>query len=517
MINNGRYYLRCRVCSSFIVLMMVLIVSGCVSNVDHRVSPAPDQPWVPRDEDKTALWSLAGSDDSQPTPTHVIPDFSIPENPARAQFRQNEFIDSEQRYGLPELIDLAQRTNPETRAAWQRARQAAIAVGMVESTYLPFIAASVVGGSQTVTVPLPEIFGQRHIDNTEQGSAQILSLQWLLFDFGQRKALTMEGQQVAVAANILFNGTHQKLIFDVSQAYYGYGAAIQRRSFAEEALHNAQDIQAAVAARADQGLATTMDVAQARQAVAQAKFRRIQAIGDERTAYYHLLAIVGVNSELNVDAANITQHPLPKPIDTPMDRLIQQALSQRPDVAASYAALQASKAGVDAAQAGYLPKVYLGASASWGSGNFDISGLPSISQQGSGNSVLLGITVPIYDGGLRSARVTEAKSRFEAAEDEFQRVQNAAVAEIIAAHNALRTAHEAYHAATELVAAASITYEAAIAAYRNDIGTIDAITVADTALLDARQVQGDAHVATLISSVNLAFIMGKLTSRESLL
>ncbi|HGS4463486.1 TPA: hypothetical protein ACMDOB_003373, partial [Vibrio metschnikovii] len=76
-----------------------------------------------------------------PTPTHVIPDFSIPENPARAQFRQNEFIDSEQRYGLPELIDLAQRTNPETRAAWQRARQAAIAVGMVESTYLPFIAA----------------------------------------------------------------------------------------------------------------------------------------------------------------------------------------------------------------------------------------------------------------------------------------------------------------------------------------------------------------------------------------
>ncbi|MGT0150599.1 hypothetical protein ACT691_18945 [Vibrio metschnikovii] len=32
-------------------------------------------------------------------------------------------------------------------------------------------------------------------------------------------------------------------------------------------------------------------------------------------------------------------------------------------------------------------------------------------------------------------------------------------------------AHEAYHAATELVTAASITYEAAIAAYRNDIGS----------------------------------------------
>ncbi|MGT0150598.1 TolC family protein [Vibrio metschnikovii] len=61
----------------------------------------------------------------------------------------------------------------------------------------------------------------------------------------------------------------------------------------------------------------------------------------------------------------------------------------------SYAALQASKAGVDAAQAGYLPKAYLSASASWGSGNFDISGLPSISQQDLGTVFSLGITVPI--------------------------------------------------------------------------------------------------------------------------
>src|SRR5262249_12568780 len=41
----------------------------------------------------------------------------------------------EQRYTLAELIDLAQRTNPETRVAWERARQAAAAVGLVASEY----------------------------------------------------------------------------------------------------------------------------------------------------------------------------------------------------------------------------------------------------------------------------------------------------------------------------------------------------------------------------------------------
>src|SRR6185436_10760503 len=35
-------------------------------------------------------------------------------------------IDPGKTYGLGELIDVAQRTNPETRVAWEHARQAAI-------------------------------------------------------------------------------------------------------------------------------------------------------------------------------------------------------------------------------------------------------------------------------------------------------------------------------------------------------------------------------------------------------
>jgi outer membrane protein TolC len=45
-------------------------------------------------------------------------------------------------YSLAELIDIAERNNPETRVAWERARQAAAAVGLSESAYYPFLAAS---------------------------------------------------------------------------------------------------------------------------------------------------------------------------------------------------------------------------------------------------------------------------------------------------------------------------------------------------------------------------------------
>src|SRR5215470_8734320 len=61
----------------------------------------------------------------------------------------------EQRYTLAELIDLAQRTNPETRVAWERARQAAAAVGLVASEYYPVLALSASLGASRVTFPIP--------------------------------------------------------------------------------------------------------------------------------------------------------------------------------------------------------------------------------------------------------------------------------------------------------------------------------------------------------------------------
>jgi outer membrane protein TolC len=184
-------------------------------------------------------------------------------------------------------------------------------------------------------------------------------------------------------------------------------------------------------------------------------------------------------------------------------------------VAASYAALQASRSGVKAAQADYLPKVYAGGDMAWGSGNFDVGGLPSIGQQGSGTGLLVGATVPLYESGLRDARVQAARSRVAGAEAEFQRVQTAAVTEIVAARNALRTALESHRAATALVGAAATTSDAALGAYRNGVGTVDAAIAAESGLLDAREAQAEAHAAALTSAVNLAFVVGSLTSREN--
>jgi len=103
-----------------------------------RAPPSPDKPWYPPQlleyEKKLAHREVGES----PSGTPIA-------------------IDPEKVYDLPELIDIAERTNPETRIAWERARQAAAAVGLSQSAYFPYLVASAGAGYEHAFVPFPTL------------------------------------------------------------------------------------------------------------------------------------------------------------------------------------------------------------------------------------------------------------------------------------------------------------------------------------------------------------------------
>ena len=65
-------------------------------------------------------------------------------------------IDPQKTYELSQLIDVAQRNNPETRVAWERARQAALAAGLAEGAYYPLLALAATGAVAHVPTPIPQ-------------------------------------------------------------------------------------------------------------------------------------------------------------------------------------------------------------------------------------------------------------------------------------------------------------------------------------------------------------------------
>src|SRR4051812_46546083 len=88
------------------MLMLLFVQSGDAADLDAMLAPSPERPWtVPHTGSYSAITS-GEHPDSAATP----------------------MIDPDKAYELAELIDIAQRTNPETRVAWERARQAALGI-----------------------------------------------------------------------------------------------------------------------------------------------------------------------------------------------------------------------------------------------------------------------------------------------------------------------------------------------------------------------------------------------------
>lgn len=465
-----------------------MLLAGCATDQLDRAPVSAFTPWSP-----------------DPISTNT---FAVPANPQVVELSPPPAINPQQVYQLPELIDLSQMNNPDTRIAWQQARQAALAVGMVEATFLPMISASVIGGYQKTSTPLPF---EQHLDTSNNAVIPGVGLQWLIFDFGQRSALMDAAKNTSFAANVSFNGMHQKLIYDVTRAYYQYGAALSRVDIARGTLRNSTQILDAAQARRQSGIATTVEVAQANQLVAQAEMNRVLAQGAERDAWQSLLGAMGVSPSLQIKIDYAQDKPLPEMGSNPTQSMIKLALSRRPDVLASYAAAQAAASGITAAEADFLPKVYLAGAVAGGHGRFDIQGLPSVGSQTSSSNILVGVSVPLYDGGIRAARVKEAESRAAAANELFKKTQDIAVREIVISANTLRSALESNKAASNLVSTAFITYDAALDSFRNGVGTITVANEAANGLLTAQQMRVDAHAAALIAAANLAFVMGEMT------
>jgi hypothetical protein len=113
--------------------------------------------------------------------------------------------------------------------------------------------------------------------DTASTAVSALTLQWLLFDFGQRSARLDAARQQTAMADIAFTAEHQNVIYKVSLAFYAHAAARARAANAITAAKDAQDVQAAAEDRLHHGIGTIVEVARARQAAAQATLALVQA------------------------------------------------------------------------------------------------------------------------------------------------------------------------------------------------------------------------------------------------
>lgn len=462
----------------------------------------------------TAPGSQTGFDAPEPPRLTSLPH----EEPEQASHTPH--LQPDHDYTLPELIDLAQRLNPSTRIAWGEAQQAAQAAGMVQSAYLPLISANIVGGyvrsdrSDGVRILGRDL--ELDYDTHLSGAVPALTLKWLLFDFGKRAALQEAADKLALASRITFNGVHQAVIAEVSISYFNYNSARRREQIAAQGLKNAALIEDIALEREHSGLGTRIEVAQARQLKAQARLHHVNAGTLARQSYQILLGAVGLTPDSRLQVADSAERPLPQELDIPGNDILKRAIAQRPDVQALQAAHQATLAGVESAQASFMPKLALMGFVSKRMGSLSVGNLPEVSPQTSSSGAVLALSIPLYDAGLRAKQTREAQLRVETARARVNKTEQDAYKQMVIAADALRAALESHQAAQALVDAAQITYDGALESYKEGLTGMMLLTEAHSGLLGAQEAQSAAHAAGLVGSVNLAFAMGELNQAPKL-
>src|SRR2546427_3377818 len=216
-------------------LLMPLLSACAALQPFDNAPPAPARPWK---APELSAYSAALS------------------RPEKAREPGSVSIDPGKTYGLGELIDIAQRTNPETHVAWERARQAAIGIGLAEGTYYPALAAAATGAVAHVPIPIPTTVTPGGVFTADTHFViPTLSLEWLSLDFGRRRALVDAARALTMEATAGFNAKHQQIVFGVTREFHALTAVRGKGAAARASPPAAHSLEDAATARKQDGLA----------------------------------------------------------------------------------------------------------------------------------------------------------------------------------------------------------------------------------------------------------------------
>jgi outer membrane protein len=417
------------------------------------------------------------------------------------RLRDSRFgIDPLRTYSLSELIDLAESHNPETRAAWERARAQAAALGVARSELYPVLAAAALSQTTRSDVYLTDRFFRQTIQDFDVQ----LQLNYTIFDFGARGGRIDAARAQVLAANFGFNDTHRQVIFRVEEAYYRLLNSIGQEDAARASLANAKNVQEAAEQRLENGVATLPDVLEARSATAQAEYDLQAVLGGEEIARGDLATALGISATVAIRIQPLDEIPTPDAIGDTVDQAIDRSLKQRPDLMRQVAQIRSAKARIKETRAAYYPSLDVTVNPTAESLYGVQQQLPWGHTSDLAGGIVFNLQWTVFDGGLRKNRLTEAHAQANEAQAQANVTRDRIEDEVWAAYSNLTTAFRQRQAAIALVQAAGESYAAALESYNYGLRNLLDVTAAQRTLAQARSADVLARTQVLTSLAALA-------------
>ncbi len=431
-------------------------------NSSKKVSPAPNQRWIPED--------------------------SLPQVPPPAS-QSSIPADLNRPLSLAELTEIALNLNVRTRQSWLSARVEAAQLGVDHSGDFPQITglisdriirpvSATSGFPNTTTIDLagnsasiaakPPNNGVPYSVYTTYGPT--LSLSYILFDFGKRAADKEATGYRLLAANLSQNRTLQDVAFQVEQAYYRVLGFEQLVRATRESLKNFQTSLDATQRRHESGLATVADVYRSETQVGQAQLVVSRNEGELSKARGLLATTVGLPVNYQLQLQPVTALVPVTEITQSMDELLKEAKANRPDLVAAEARVRASQATARAEFRAGLPSVQF---------------VSQYARQNYTNALTsqdayffgLNLNIPVFSGFGDTYRTRRRQEEAKIAETARDQVYYQTEQDVWQAYFDLQTAASGISSSENLVKSAAQSADAALARYQGGVGSLlDLIT-----------------------------------------
>ncbi|MDP1666208.1 MAG: TolC family protein [Methylobacter sp.] len=415
---------------------------------------------------------------------------------------------SDHAWTLVDVVDQALCSNPQTRQAWANARFQAAQVGIAKAAYLPTVtlntsvSRSMNSAGSNLQLTTISSAGSASSSQPINRFTPVVSLNYLLYNFGGREAQLESAQRTLEASNWTHDAVLQTVMFAAIQAYYqvfatqaAAEAALVSENAGNEALNAAQK-------RYEVGVAALADALQAKTAFAQARLNRQKTEGDARVAVGSLANALGLEADYRL---NIAAPFLPKPDaeqDTRVHRLIEEAKTMRPDLAAAEATVKAAEANVKAAEAGHWPSISV--ISNYG---YSHTSLPSDTQSW---TMGMQISVPLFTGFNVTYQIRSAQEQLEVQRANYDQLEQSVSLDVWRAYQLLNTAHESFKSSEDLVASAAQSERVAMGRYKAGAGNIIDLLNAQSSHANARLQLIQAQYNWLTQKAQLAQALGRL-------
>jgi outer membrane protein len=300
------------------------------------------------------------------------------------------------------------------------------------------------------------------------------------------------------------------LVLDVMGKYYNLLEASEILDLRKESLVQKRTDLEFAKAQFDLGLVPRSDVLKAEVAVAAGEVDSLEADGKLAIAHAELNDAMGIE----LDHPTIVT-PVAIAIETPpdLDACMDEALANRPELLQRQSGMAIGEHNVKLAQIERWPKLVITGSYNAYVDRFVFDDLPLNRGNWEDNSdwrVGVGLSFPIFDGGVTRRAIRAARIDLEESELNYSDWKKQVDLEVKSAHLSLTTALRRLDLTEKQVESAQESYDAALGRYRNGVAPITEVIDAAVALSDSKVGQTAAVYDYLLARAGLRQAMGRL-------